>query len=394
MTVPTRPQPIDGETRIRRSPHLVAFWRGAELRLDQHARGTRSTVSPSVLALLHACDRWRTLGEICERLPDLSPAEIAAVVPRLIARGLLVRKGSPPDPGDAAADTWNGWDPAAGFFHHATRDVTYWPRARATEYLRAKAEREPPPSAVLRSAGAGRVEVALLPPRMGRSLRGDTADLVDALRARRTWRRFGRAPLSLADASTLLGLTWGVQAWVTVRGFGRMPLKTAPSGGARHAIEAFAAVRRVNGVRPGLYHYDADAHRLVGLQRGLSAGALGDCFPQQAWMGRAALVVFMAAVFARAQWRYPFARAYRTILAEAGHHAQSFCLLATALELAPFCSMAFADSHVDRWLGLDGRRTAALYAVGVGARPADTEWAPWPQTRRTPRREPTRLARD
>jgi SagB-type dehydrogenase family enzyme len=393
MTVPTRQQPIDGETRIRRSPHLVAYWREAELRLDQHARGTRNTVSPAVVALLHACDRWRTLGEIRERLPDLSPAEVTAIVPRLIARGLLVRKDSPQDPGDAAADTWNGWDPAAGFFHHATRDVAYWPRARATEYLRTKAEREPPPPAVLRSAGEGRVEVALLPPRGGKGLDRRAAGLVDALRARRTWRRFGRAPLSLADASTLLGLTWGVQAWVTVRGFGRMPLKTAPSGGARHAIEAFAAVRRVSGVRPGLYHYDADAHRLVGLQRGLSAAALGACFPEQGWMGRAALVVFMAAVFARAQWRYPFARAYRTILAEAGHHAQSFCLLATALDLAPFCTMAFADSHVDRWLGLDGRRMAALYAVGVGVRPADTEWAPWPDTARTPRRESTRLVR-
>ena len=84
-------------------------------------------------------------------------------------------------------------------------------------------------------------------------------------------------------------------------------------------------------------------------------------------MRRASLVVFMSAVFARAQWRYPFARAYRTILAEAGHHAQSFCLLATALDLAPFCTMAFADSHVERWLGLDGRRTATSATRSVSA---------------------------
>ena len=132
MTVPTRQQPIDGETRVRRSPHLVGYWHEAELRLDQHARGTRNAVSPAVVALLHACDRWRTLGELCVRLPGMSPGEIVAIVPRLLARGLLVRKGSPQHPADEAADTWTGWDPAAGFFHHATRDVAYWPRARAT----------------------------------------------------------------------------------------------------------------------------------------------------------------------------------------------------------------------------------------------------------------------
>ena len=215
--------------------------------------------------------------------------------------------------------------------------------------------------------------------------------LVDALRDRRTWRRFGAGGVSLAQASTILGLTFGVQSWVTVPGFGRMPLKTAPSGGARHSIEAYVAARRVAGLSPGFYHYAADTHALVAQRAGLTAAALGGCFPQQAWIGRASLVVFMAAVFARAQWRYPFARAYRTVLAECGHHAQSFCLLATALGLAPFCTMAFGDTHVERELGLDGRRTAVLYAVGVGPRPRGQTWAPWPHTGRTPRRESTPL---
>ena len=44
---------------------------------------------------------------------------------------------------------------------------------------------------------------------------------------------------------------------------GRMPLKTSPSGGARHSIEAYVVVRRVAGVPAGVYHYDAAAHALV-----------------------------------------------------------------------------------------------------------------------------------
>ena len=103
-------------------------------------------------------------------------------------------------------------------------------------------------------------------------------------------------------------------------------------------------------------------------------------------MAGAPAMVFMTAVFARAQWRYQTPRAYRTVLAEVGHHAQTFCLLATGQALAPFCTMALADTVTERLLGVDGRREAVLYAVGVATRPPGAAWAPWPHTRRLPRR--------
>ena len=177
-----------------------------------------------------------------------------------------------------------------------------------------------------------------------------------------------------------------MQAWVDVDGFGWMPLKTSPSGGARHAVEAYVAVRRVAGLAPGVYHYEAASHRLVRVRRGLPARTLAACVPHQAWMAGAPAMVFMTAVFARAQWRYQTPRAYRTVLAEVGHHAQTFCLLATQQALAPFCTMALADTVTERLLGVDGLREAALYAVGVAPRPAGAAWAPWPHTRRLPRR--------
>ena len=82
-----------------------------------------------------------------------------------------------------------------------------------------------------------------------------------------------------------------------------------------------------------------------------------------------AVVIFMTAVFARAQWRYDYARAYRSILAEAGHLAQTFCLVATRLGLAPFCSMALADSTIEQDLGIDGVSESVVYCAGVGTRP-------------------------
>jgi hypothetical protein len=71
-------------------------------------------------------------------------------------------------------------------------------------------------------------------------------------------------------------------------------------------------------------------------------------------------------------WKYSYARAYRAAFIEAGHLCQTFCLVATWLGLAPFCSMALADSRIERDLGLDGVSESVLYCAGVGTRPAST----------------------
>jgi hypothetical protein len=56
--------------------------------------------------------------------------------------------------------------------------------------------------------------------------------------------------------------------------------------------------------------------------------------------------MFMTAVFERNQWKYPDSAAYRTVILDAGPMCQTFCLTATWLGLAPFCTMALADSKV------------------------------------------------
>jgi nitroreductase len=89
----------------------------------------------------------------------------------------------------------------------------------------------------------------------------------------------------------------------------------------------------------------------------------------------------MAAVFARSQARYRYARAYRSVLIEAGHLCQTFCLTATWLGLAPFCTAALADSAIERALGLDGVAESVLYAAGVGTRPPGVSWALYPDDR-------------
>ena len=138
---------------------------------------------------------------------------------------------------------------------------------------------------------------------------------------------------------------------------------------------------------PGLYHYDPDRH---GLRRVASASraSVKRYLPVQDSFADAAAVFFMTAVYPRVQWKYRSPRAYRVVLIEAGHLCQTFCLVATWLGLAPFCTAALADSIIESYLGVDGLTESVLYAAGVGRPPAGTAWAPFADRQATLTAEP------
>jgi nitroreductase len=79
------------------------------------------------------------------------------------------------------------------------------------------------------------------------------------------------------------------------------------------------------------------------------------------------------------------------MLIDAGHLCQTFCLAATWLGLAPFCTMALADSEIESDLQIDGVSEAVVYAAGVGARVGDADSARWPTSQAYGRRTPNRL---
>ncbi len=361
-------------TRFRRSPHVVVYWRNGQLVVHEFSSDTLVSGAPLTLEVLDYFSRWRTIGGLARRLRVGEGAALQTLVSSLVTLGILESSDRPRRPEIARLEAWAEWKHDAGLFHQATRNVTYDAEGDGTGPQRRGRRRAPPPPV---KTVEGR-RVALPRP-------ADDSSLATVLTERRTWRRFSARPVRAEDLSTLLWLTWGIQSWVDLDGVERIPLTTSPSPGARHSIEAYVLVRAVEGLPAGLYHYAAADHGLVRL-RGRPARRTSHYLPTQDWCDRAGAIVFLTAVFARAQWRYPNGRTYRTLLTEVGHQGQTFCLVATALGLAPFCSMALADSNVERALGVDGISEAVLYAVGVGTRPRGVSWAPWPGTSRTPAR--------
>lgn len=351
----------------RRSPHLVFYWSGGRLVACNYATGRQVSARPIVCEILDFFDVWRTVEELTRVKPRLQEAELPQLLTLLAERSLLQRRDGPVPAAESAMDGWADWNPAAGFFHTATRDLEYGDLRTIDRLSREKARRVPMPDSIKAYPGAPVQALPRVP--VG-------GELARTLLRRRTWRRFAKRPVDVAAFSTLLGLTAGVQAWLQDRHGGRVALKTSPSGGARHALELYTVVLNVEGLAPGLYHYACDRHALHLIAPDVPARAVERYLPTQYWFNGASALVFFAAVYARVQWRYTHARAYRAALIEAGHLCQTFCLTATSLGLAPFSSMALADSRIEEDFGLDGLSEAVLYAAGVGTPPSAVRWNP------------------
>jgi SagB-type dehydrogenase family enzyme len=351
---------------FRRVPSLVAYWHGGAFVLENFMTRRRISSDPLAAAILHFFDRYRSLRELFAKLPEYSPVSLRKAVRSLVRHSLLERRGQ------AAAHekrlaAWGEWNPAASFFHFSTKDLKFESDA-AKEFREVVqlAQAKPMPRPVKPYPKA--LRVALPEPTA-------SGEFAKVLVSRRTWRKFSAKPVTLDALSKILALTWGIRKFVQVPKLGKIAVKTSPSGGALHPIEAYVLARNVEKLPAGLYHYNGAGHRLELLKRGATSKQITKRLANQWWYGSAAFVVFMTAIFGRTQWKYDYARAYRAMLLEAGHLCQTFCLAATWLNLAPFCTLAFADSTIEKALGLDGVSESVVYVAGAGVRPENEEQA-------------------
>jgi SagB-type dehydrogenase family enzyme len=188
-----------------------------------------------------------------------------------------------------------------------------------------------------------------------------TRGLFDVLRTRRSRRDYSLEPLVLEDLGALL---WSVQG-VVVSGRG-YTLRTAPSAGARHPLDTYIMVNRVDGLAPGLCRYSPAGHRLVRLGDDASvAGRLAAACLGQEILRTAAVSFVWTAAIERGRWKYQ-QRAYRYIYLDAGHACQNLYLACEAMGLGCCAVAAFDDDEVDRILGLDGREEFTVYLATVG----------------------------
>jgi SagB-type dehydrogenase family enzyme len=197
----------------------------------------------------------------------------------------------------------------------------------------------------------------------------------EVLEARETARSFGSAAVPLAAVARVLRTAYGVARQAGPE-YPR-PFRYVPSGGALFPLEIYLQALRVDGLEPGLYHYDPEAHELDVLRRGDETDRLAASVFQPGLLRAAAAAVFVSAVFFRSTFKYGD-RGYRFVLLEAGHLAQNALLTAGATGLAAAPIGGYLDREVDRYLGLDGLTESVVYMLLLGE-PAGGEPAEAPR---------------
>lgn len=181
-----------------------------------------------------------------------------------------------------------------------------------------------------------------------------------ALSSRRSVREFAHGPLTLAEVSQLL---WAVQGMSDPAG-----LRTAPSAGALYPLEVYLVAGGVASLDSGIYKYDPRRHGLRLTTAGDRRAELAAAALAQDWIGDAAAVLVIAAVFARTSAKYG-ARAKRYVHMEVGHGAQNVYLQAAALGLGTTIVGAFWDARVKAVVGMaPDEEPLGLLPVGRPAR--------------------------
>jgi SagB-type dehydrogenase family enzyme len=338
---------------------LFAYWRDGRLFFYNFARRLTVSGKPITCEVLDFFKEWRTSEEAIRHFPDYAPKSVRSATSQLVKQQLLLVKGTSGAVQDGRiAKEWSAWLPE-GSFHFSTKDPQYADLSRRSTYRLKSILPKTPAPGIFKTVR--RAQKVLLPTRTL-----PDSEFVRVLLARKTHRQFSNQKLPLETVSQLLRLVWGVTGYLRVPMVGKLLHKTSPSGGARHPGEVYLMALRVKGLRPGLYHYHPGRHCLKRLSTIATPDQAYLYCGRQRYVRNAAALFLMTAVFRRSMWKYNYARAYRVVLLDAGHLCQTFCLVATWLGLAPFCTAALKDTLIEKDLGIDGISESVLYVAGVG----------------------------
>ncbi len=201
----------------------------------------------------------------------------------------------------------------------------------------------------------GAATVSLPPPRLDGGLLTE-----DAIARRRSVRDYSGELMDRHELSRILHLTSGI----TMDQSGAAH-RSAPSSGALYPIEIYPVVHKVDGVKPGVYHYAFGDHRLELVRPGDLRESVVHQGLMQEYLGQCNVVFFLTMIMQRMRFRYKD-RTYRYGLLEAGHIGQNLYLAATSMGLGACAIGAFMDDPINEMLGVDGVEEAAVYMLAAG----------------------------
>lgn len=146
--------------------------------------------------------------------------------------------------------------------------------------------------------------------------------------------------------------------------------RSSPSGGGLHPVEPYVLVVNVEGLSPGIYHYQGVDH-VMEMSKSLDISAARQLaltmVAGQPWFADAAALVVLAVRFDRHQWKYRnHPKAFRVMNVEVGHFSQTLYLSAAELGLGAFVTVAINEKQIEEAFEFDGLEQGCLAVCGFG----------------------------
>ena len=187
-------------------------------------------------------------------------------------------------------------------------------------------------------------------------------DFLQIINTRVSSRVYTEENMTLLQLSYLLWCTQGIK---DIRGKKYATLRTVPSAGARHPFECYLAIKNVEGLKPGLYHYLPMKHALEFLKEVEDLEAfMSKTVSEQKWVKKANVMFYFSFVAYRGEWRYGVS-SHRVALMDAGHVTENLYLACTSIRLGS-CAIGGVDAFMDEVFELDGKEEYMFYAQSVG----------------------------
>ena len=139
--------------------------------------------------------------------------------------------------------------------------------------------------------------------------------------------------------------------------------RAAPATGALYETELYLVAWDVDGLDKGVYHFDPGEFVLTRLREGDYRNYLAEAVHESIRDYECAVV--FSSIAWRNAWKYE-ARSYRHWFWDGGVVAANMLAVASAEEIDAKLYMGFVDDEINKLIGVDGKKEAAIAVVSLG----------------------------
>jgi SagB-type dehydrogenase family enzyme len=341
---------------LKLSSTLVFYWEKGKLVCEDYFSHVKINPSLPVIGLL---DRFG--GQWQEK--DASGNNIFRVqeeraIKQLKRLGLLFKKNSSQDLKRRNLESWK-WGVPAKYSVFSIRHANKLTSAKKRAAYARRLLKESPQPPLYKTYTNAPILV------MEKPGNTESPPFQNLLSVRNT-EKFLHKPIALSVLSRILYAVWGEQEKIDTPLYGKLPVKTSRSAGNRYPVEVYPIVANVQGIRPGLYHYNCRDHVLERLKSGNLEKNIFEIACHQQPFKNAAVYFLMTAVLERTAWKYRHDQGLLMIGLDAGHLSQSLYIAAAACGLGVYTTATILRPQIEKLLRIDPTQEIALTLSSSG----------------------------